>query len=116
MSVESVKLFYARLAIDEAFRTQVQNAQTKEECTQTVKDAGFDFTSQELEDYTAQILDLPDDLSELDKAELDSVLGGFSALAGGFPGHMQPLYGVIWPSSGPPQQMYGVVMPPDPIS
>jgi predicted ribosomally synthesized peptide with nif11-like leader len=105
MSLENVKLFYAQLAIDEAFRTQVQSSKTKEECSQTVKNAGFDFTYQELEDYTAQMLNPPDDLSELGKAELESVIGGFSALTSKFPG------GGTWPPSWPPQQMYGVVWP-----
>jgi predicted ribosomally synthesized peptide with nif11-like leader len=104
MSLENVKLFYAQLAIDEAFRTKVQSSKTKEECSQNVKDAGFDFTSQELEEYTAQMINPPDDLSELDKAELESVIGGFSALIGKFPGG-----GGHWP----PQQMYGVVWPPE---
>jgi predicted ribosomally synthesized peptide with nif11-like leader len=98
MSLENVKLFYARLAIDEAFRTQIQSSQTKEECRQTVKDAGYDFTSQELEDYTAQMLNPTDDLTDLDEAELETVLGGFRSLTE-FPGGLvQPLYGVIWPS------------------
>jgi predicted ribosomally synthesized peptide with nif11-like leader len=101
MSLENVKLFYARLAIDEAFRTEVQSSKTKEECSQTVKDAGYDFTSKELEDYTAQLLDPSDDLSELDKAELESVMGGFRSLIEKFPG------------GSPPQQMYGVVWPPE---
>ncbi len=97
MSSENVKLFYARLAIDEVFRTQVQSSQTKEECSQTVKDAGYDFTSQELEDYTAQILNPSDALTDLGKAELETVLGGFSALTKPPGGIVQPLYGVIWP-------------------
>jgi predicted ribosomally synthesized peptide with nif11-like leader len=97
MSLENVKLFYAQLAIDEAFRTQVQSAQTKEECSQTVKDAGYDFTSQELEDYTAQLLNPTDDLTDLDETELEAVMGGFRALVE-LPGRrVQPLYGVIWP-------------------
>jgi predicted ribosomally synthesized peptide with nif11-like leader len=101
MSLENVKLFYARLAIDEAFRIEVQSSKTKEECSQTVKDAGYDFTSQELEDYTAQMLNPSEDLSELDKAELESVIGGFRSLTEKFPGGY------------PPHQMYGVVWPPE---
>jgi predicted ribosomally synthesized peptide with nif11-like leader len=97
MSLENVKLFYARLAIDEAFRTQVQSAQTKEECSQTVKDAGYDFTSQELEDYTAQMLNPPDGLTDLDEAELEAVMGGFQALTKLPDGRNHQMYGVIWP-------------------
>jgi predicted ribosomally synthesized peptide with nif11-like leader len=97
MSLENVKLFYAQLAIDEAFRTQVQSAQTKEECSQIVKDAGYDFTSQELEDYTAQMLNPLDDLTDLEEAELEAVMGGFRALTQLPDGRYHQMYGVVWP-------------------
>jgi predicted ribosomally synthesized peptide with nif11-like leader len=98
MSLENVKRFYAHLAVDEAFQDQVRNAPSKEACTQIVRAAGYDFTTQELEDYTAQMIDPPDDLTDLDKAELETVLGGFMALRKPwpFPGPV-PMYGVIWP-------------------
>jgi hypothetical protein len=38
----------------------------------------------------------PDDLSPLDKAELEAIIGGFAALRRPWP-RIQPLYGVIWP-------------------
>jgi predicted ribosomally synthesized peptide with nif11-like leader len=112
MSLENVKLFYARLAIDEAFRIRVQSAQTKEECTQAVKDEGFDFTSQELEDYTAQMLNPSDEVTDLNEAELEAVIGGFNALTEFSNLRIQPLYGVIWPPRPPViQPLYGVVLP-----
>jgi predicted ribosomally synthesized peptide with nif11-like leader len=96
MSLENVKKFYAHLAIDEAFQARVTNAKSKEECSQIVKAAGYEFTTQELEEYTAQLMNPPDDLSPLDKAELEAVVGGFNALRKPWP-WIQPLYGVIWP-------------------
>lgn len=96
MSLENVKRFYAQLAIDEGFQAQVKGATSKDECSRIVKEAGYDFTTQELEEYTAQMMDSSDDLSPVNKAELEAVIGGFMALRKPYPG-MQPLYGVIWP-------------------
>ncbi|MEH2092689.1 Nif11-like leader peptide family natural product precursor [Nostoc sp.] len=44
MSIENVKNFYENLANDEAFRNQIQAVNSKEECSQIVKAAGYDFT------------------------------------------------------------------------
>lgn len=44
MNFEAVQAFYQRLATDEAFRTQIQKVKSKEECSQIVKTAGFNFT------------------------------------------------------------------------
>jgi predicted ribosomally synthesized peptide with nif11-like leader len=79
MSIENVKAFYARLANDEAFRTQIQDVSNKDECSQIVKAAGYDFTSQELEEYTAYLLELGTNESEfrdLNEKELEAVFGG----------------------------------------
>lgn len=119
MSIENVKAFYARLAIDEAFRAEVEGANNQEECIQSIKQAGYDFTQQELEDYTAQLLEVEssDDLKNLDEKELAAVLGGFQAILQ--PGTNLPLiYGgppssEDWLRPFPPQQMYGVILPPE---
>ncbi|NEO70182.1 Nif11-like leader peptide family natural product precursor [Moorena sp. SIO3H5] len=109
MSLENVKAFYQRLATDEAFRAQIQGVNSKDECRQIVQSAGYDFTQEELEDYTGQLLEssaAEDGLRDLDKQELEAVFGGNHPLIdikGGF----QPLYGVIWP---PVQPMYGIVI------
>ncbi|MBP5973911.1 Nif11-like leader peptide family natural product precursor [Brasilonema sp. CT11] len=107
MSLENVKAFYERLGTDEAFRTQVQGANTKDECSQTVKSAGYDFTQEEFEEYTAELLELSadeDELAELDEKELATIFGGTTAV---------PMYGVIVRPE--PQPLYGVVMqPPQP--
>jgi predicted ribosomally synthesized peptide with nif11-like leader len=78
MSLENVKLFYERLANDESFRTQMQNIQSKDECSQTVKAAGYHFTQAEFEEYTGQLLEsIPDsELQDLDRQELEAVVGG----------------------------------------
>ncbi|MBW4595835.1 MAG: Nif11-like leader peptide family natural product precursor [Brasilonema angustatum HA4187-MV1] len=121
MSLEDVKAFYQRIGTDEAFRTQIQGVNSKDECSQTVKSAGYDFTQEELQEYTVQLLELnadEDELADLDEKELATVFGGIMA---------QPLYGVIisepptkwpptkpikWPPIKPPiyQPMYGVVI------
>ena len=38
--------FYERLAIDEAFRVQINSAQSKQECSQIVRETGYDFTQE----------------------------------------------------------------------
>lgn len=122
MSLESVKAFYEGLRSDEALRTQIQGVQSKEECSQVVKNAGYDFTPEEFEEYTADLLEstLADrELTELDEKELASIVGGASSLYNGSNGSkipwefvIQPMYGVIYQ---PPiaQPMYGIVVADD---
>jgi predicted ribosomally synthesized peptide with nif11-like leader len=86
MSHQHVKAFYEKLSQDEAFRDKIKNVSSKEECSQIVKAAGFDFTQQEFEDYTAQILeknpDHDDDFVEIGERELAAVHGGFMYRSG----------------------------------
>lgn len=85
MSLENVKAFYARLANDEAFRTQIQNVKDKAECSQIVKSAGYDFTQEEFEEYTAQLLESSsdnDEMTDLNEKELEAVFGGASSIIG----------------------------------
>ncbi|KAB8331101.1 Nif11-like leader peptide family natural product precursor [Scytonema tolypothrichoides VB-61278] len=120
MSLEDVKAFYERLGTDEAFRTQIQGVNSKDECSQMVKSAGYDFTREELEEYTAELLELSadeDGLADLDEKELATIFGGIT---------FQAMYGVIYepptdwsPTKRPPkkwppidpQPLYGVVQP-----
>ncbi|MDZ8262446.1 Nif11-like leader peptide family natural product precursor [Nostoc sp. ChiQUE01b] len=79
MSVENVQAFYARLASDEAFRNQMQGVTSKDECSQLVKGAGYDFTQEEFEEYTAQLLEseaAEGELQDLGEKELEAVVGG----------------------------------------
>ena len=83
MALGDVKRFYQRLAQDEAFRAGLQTVKNKEECSQFVKKAGYNFTQEEFESYTAELLEssqnetkFQDALEELEEKELAAVLGG----------------------------------------
>uniref|UniRef100_A0A2P0ZG81 Nif11-type n=1 Tax=[Tolypothrix] sp. PCC 7415 TaxID=373957 RepID=A0A2P0ZG81_9CYAN len=112
MSLENVRAFYEKLVNDEAFRTQMQAVESKDECSQVVKSAGFDFTQEEFEEYTTQLLEsnaAEGELKDLGEKELEAVFGGIL----GKP-IIQPLYGVTWwpPIKWPPiypQPLYGIV-------
>lgn len=116
MSIENVQAFYAKLANDEAFRAQIQGVTSKDECSQIIKSAGYNFTPEEFEEYTAQLLESTageDELKDLNEQELEAVFGGVSSIQ-----HIiQPFYGVIvsrphCPHKPPGYQlMYGVIQP-----
>lgn len=107
MSLEDVKTFYERLAKDENFRTQIQGVKNQNECSQIVKDAGYDFTTEEYEEFIIQLLEstaTDDEIKDLDEKELAIVFGGIGLL---------PMYGLPrlpkWPKPIQPQPMYGIV-------
>ncbi|VEP18559.1 Nitrogen fixation protein [Hyella patelloides LEGE 07179] len=79
MSQEHVKAFYERLAQDEIFKAQIEKAKTKQECSQIVREAGYIFTQEEFEAFTAQLLDSSAELNseQLGEAELEAAVGGF---------------------------------------
>jgi predicted ribosomally synthesized peptide with nif11-like leader len=82
MSLENVKSFYEYLEDNEAFRDQIKAAENKEECSQIVKEAGFDFTLEEYEEYTYQLLESAnseDEIQDLGEKELAAVFGGITA-------------------------------------
>ncbi|MEA5535812.1 Nif11-like leader peptide family natural product precursor [Crocosphaera sp. XPORK-15E] len=112
MSLAHVKSFYEQLANDEAFRTQIQNVETKEQCSQIVKAAGYDFTLEEYEEYTYQLLESAageGEIQDLGEKELAAVFGGMTGRR-----TIQPLYGVIWPPKDLyAQPLYGVVISTD---
>jgi predicted ribosomally synthesized peptide with nif11-like leader len=96
MSLAKVQAFYERLATDEAFRTQIQGVESQEECRKLVKGSGYDFTQEEFEEYTAQLLESTVDeegIRDLNERELEAVFGGISRLL--LPGF-------------PPIQLYGL--------
>ncbi|WP_404785940.1 Nif11-like leader peptide family natural product precursor [Altericista sp. CCNU0014] len=99
MSLENVKLFYARVAVDEAFRAQIQQLERREEGYQLAKAMGFDFTSQEFEDYTARVLeaDVKDELATIDAEELAGVVGG---MLGDLTLQDVQIYGSVQPGRG----------------
>jgi len=94
MSRENVKAFYERLATDEVFRSQIQGVKNKDECSQIVKSSGYDFTQQEFEEYTVQLLEsgaTDGELMDLNEKELEAVFGGASSVIG------KLLDGGVWP-------------------
>jgi predicted ribosomally synthesized peptide with nif11-like leader len=113
MYLENVKAFYEKLENDTAFRTQIQSANSKEEYNQIVKAAGYDFTQEEFEEYTSQLLDSAadeDELQDLNEKELATVVGGFSGLTILFWWRrIKELHGVMEPP--PAQPLYGVTVP-----
>ncbi|MHC5822487.1 MAG: Nif11-like leader peptide family natural product precursor [Nostoc sp.] len=111
MALENVKAFYEKLANEEGFRNQIQGVNSKEECSQIVKAAGYDFTLEEYEEYTAQLLESAEsegELKDLSEKELAAVFGGLTGKH-----KIQPLYGVVrrWPPIIQP--VYGVIRPID---
>ena len=110
MSLENVQAFYERIAHDKEFLAELQATQTQEEGRKILVEAGYDFTTEELEEYTSQALESTDAeynvLEDLNEEQLATVFGGLGR-------QMQPMYGVIW---WPPIKpwppfipMYGVV-------
>lgn len=100
MSIESAKAFYQRVTTDEAFQTQLQSA-ASEERTAIIQEAGYDFTPEEWEAATAQVLEAAEINRELNDAELEAIAGGVSILPA------VTIYGVAlppnlnWPPKGP---------------
>ncbi|HLP91815.1 MAG TPA: Nif11-like leader peptide family natural product precursor [Nostocaceae cyanobacterium] len=98
MSLANVKAFYERMANDESFRNQIQNAKSKVECSQIVKAAGYHFTQQEYEEFTADLLESANiengELQDLEAKELEAVIGGASSLIKVITSMQQP-YGVV---------------------
>ncbi|MFM6024692.1 MAG: Nif11-like leader peptide family natural product precursor [Dolichospermum sp.] len=110
MSLENVKSFYKHLADNEDFRDQIKSAENKEECSRIVKSAGFDFTLEEYEEYTYQLLESAnseDEIQDLGEKELAAVFGGITGITSIIRPIIRPLYGVVWP---PVHQIYGVVI------
>lgn len=79
MSRENVKAFYERLANDQAFRTQMQSSKSKDESNKILNDNGYEFTQEEFEEVTANLLESTKDnatLRDLNEKELEAVFGG----------------------------------------
>lgn len=99
MSLDHVKAFYQRLETDRAFRAKVEAAKSKLECSQIVQAAGYFFTQEEFEEYTAQLLESTagDGLQDLDQKELETVVGGVKSIIGITGPIAIAHYGVVWP-------------------
>ncbi len=81
MTVQHVKSFYKKLSQDEAFRYRIKNVESKAGCHRIVKVAVYNFTQQEFEDYTTQLLEKDivssNSLAKVGERELEAVYGGF---------------------------------------
>lgn len=77
MSVESASAFYQRVTTDEVFRTQLQNT-ASEERTAIIQAAGYNFTPEEWETATAQILETATGDRELSETDLEAIAGGIA--------------------------------------
>ena len=125
MFLESVTRFYKSLVKDKDFRSQLETASNPEECRKMMQEAGYDFTQEEFETATAQILeknglrDLDDSFSELSEQELELAFGGVWSSYWGWWRKRPPRYEKP-PTEEPPiikppidiQPMYGVVIQP----
>ncbi|MGD1699142.1 Nif11-like leader peptide family natural product precursor [Dapis sp. BLCC M229] len=110
MSLENVQAFYERIADDKEFLAELQATQTQEEGRKIMQEAGYDFTTEELEEYTSQMLESTDGessvLEDLNEEEMAAVVGGLKI------GPI-PAYGIPW---WPPrdwlwrQPMYGITV------
>ena len=112
MSLENVRAFYEKLANDDNFRSQIANVESKEQCSQIVKAAGYEFTQEEYEEYTLELLEAAnseDEIQDLDEKELAGVVGGITGWKKLPWPPIQPMYGIIqWPPIYP-QPLYGVI-------
>ena len=65
MSLESAGKFYEEIQKDDALRSKLEAA-SKEERPQIIKDAGYDFTKEEMREFAASKTELsPDDLEKV---------------------------------------------------
>lgn len=66
MSIESAKAFMERMNTDEEFSKKVTDCKEKEACMELIKEAGFDFTADEIKELNLE-------LSEVSTLSLESV-------------------------------------------
>lgn len=96
MSIESAKEFYNRVATDPSLRAQIESSSSEERIT-LLQGLGYNFTQEEWEAATAEILETASIDEELNEIELEAVAGGITNwIRGIFPGVIA-LYGVIYP-------------------
>ena len=122
MSLENVQAFYKRIADAQEFLAQLQATKTQEQGKKILAEAGYEFSTEELEEYTSQMLESTDGennvLEEMNEEQLAAVVGGLSRIPiQPISIEPQPMYGIIWwppkpwpPKPWPPiaQPMYGI--------
>jgi predicted ribosomally synthesized peptide with nif11-like leader len=91
MSLDAARGFFRQMIGDDEFRGAINDAETPEERIQLAKDAGFEFTSDELEEA---MVDVSASETVGDLLDHDDVLGfTFGKLAGLRDSVLQPVYG-----------------------
>ena len=99
MSLENVQAFYERIADDREFLAELQASQTEEEGKKILAEAGYDFTTEELEEYTSQMLESTDSennmFEELNEEQMAGVVAGLAKFIPIEPVVAQPKYGCI---------------------
>lgn len=96
MSIESAKAFYQRVTTEPSFRAQIESYSGEERIT-FLQGLGYNFTQEEWEAATAEILETASIDEELNEIELEAVAGGTTNwIKAIFPGVIA-LYGVIYP-------------------
>lgn len=83
MSIERAKAFFKEVAMNDEFRSQLQNAKTDEERAATMRAAGYNLTPEESQQLLNQIIEAAAIGSGLSDAELEAVAGGIGGAAGG---------------------------------
>ncbi len=129
MFLEGVIRFYKSLVEDKDFRSQLETASNSEECRKIMQEAGHDFTQEEFETATVEIIekkglrDLDDSLSKLSEEELELAFGGISYYWDRYKWFIgkepiiQPLYGVVYqPPEEKPNPGFGLKHPIQPIN
>ncbi|MCG8425149.1 MAG: Nif11-like leader peptide family natural product precursor [Proteobacteria bacterium] len=102
MILKKVKNFYKKLLNDGDFRARLDKAGTACERRKTAREAGYDFTQEELATATVQILEQDElrkpggILNGLTADHLELAFGGKLDL-----GTIQPMYGVVAPGFPP---------------
>ncbi|MCW5315415.1 Nif11-like leader peptide family natural product precursor [Nostoc sp. KVJ3] len=100
--LEKVKSFIIRLVKDEAFRTQLMSDKI-DEAIKVMEEGGYNFSQEEFETASIQILELKE-LGQFDDLSEEELVGAFGGLTSS--NVVQPLYGVV---VSPPE---GGVKPP----
>lgn len=95
MSVESAKEFILRVGTDEEFRERIANASSPEEGKRIAQEAGYDFTDEDYQTATSQIIESESPEGELSDEQLESVAGGVLNWSG-IQSQLIAAYGVVW--------------------
>ncbi|MEH2036608.1 Nif11-like leader peptide family RiPP precursor [Nostoc sp.] len=127
--LEKVKRFIIRLVKDEAFRAQLMSDKI-DEVIKVMEEGGYNFSQEEFETASIQILELKE-LGQFDDLSEEELVGAFGGLTSTNDKVAQPLYGVVvpppkdcakppikwiprpYPKPSPqPQPLYGIVVGP----